>query len=162
MSSTVVQQRLDEQGAKLGKPKDSDDKFSGGKTAKAQGLLILDRKARSASAWFLRDSLVGLELSFSVGKDNTIAAWFDSVRAALERKYGPPVHSDLMAGCSFCMGNSGEREAVWSISDSEIRLTIKASIESLLNKGDRLPGSVHLSYGIPPFRKGVVSITHGP
>jgi hypothetical protein len=58
MSSAVVRQRLEEQGTKLGKLKAEEERFQGGKSAKTEDVMILNRKARSGLAWFQRDSLV--------------------------------------------------------------------------------------------------------
>jgi hypothetical protein len=165
MSSAVVRQRLEEQGAKLGKLKANEDRFKGGTNAKTDDVMILNRRARSGGAWFQRDSLVGLELTFSVGGDYAISSWVDSVRAALERKYGPPVVSNFRFGGALAMPPHGDNEAVWSIADSEIRLAVRAEnpVGAIINKSaGRYAGSVRLAYGIPPYRKGLVAPEQGP
>jgi len=165
MSSAVVRQRLEEQGTKLGKLKAEEERFQGGKSAKTEDVMILNRKARSGLAWFQRDSLVGLELTFSVGGDYAINSWIDSVRAALERKYGPPVNSNFNFGGGLALPPHGDNEAVWSIADSEVRLEVRAESTgyAIIHKSaGRYAGSVRLVYGIPPYRKGLVAPEQGP
>jgi len=166
MNYKVVRERLKEQGASAAGLEASGERFKGSRASKLDGMMIRAREAKSATAWFLGDTaLVGLEFEFDMTGEYSVGAWVDSVRIVLENKYGPPVHSDLTPGYPQVMGGSSKREAVWSVADSEIRLTVNRA--NLLKRTlDRtrsgLAETAHLTYGIPPFRKGDVSISQEP
>jgi len=160
MKYDAVRTRLTEQGmeiSKLPKPHGQDLR-----RATMYPFTILRKRANRAAAVFQADSaLVGLELEYGFWHESERGemeafAWSESVRSALEGKYGPPQPGDER----LSMAHFRDREEFWVVGDSDIRFA-RHWMEGTLDERGRpvqfKPGSFRLlqgslSYRIPPLR----------